>query len=407
MNSLEGVSFQTPAGSLGETRSQLAPAGKPDFPVPDCRQILRDTKYDFALERRVLIGYEPGYQRREAWPASLVQRLPKPPSCPPFSMMFSGLQEGSWAGPRRSDQRDQGPRPRSHSLNAADIRRLHPRTARFRVLNPDDEAGYSEDDEGSSTDDGVRRFAVRERSSSCSPKDTPPRFRELHAGSSAPHCKHQGQARPLSASSGRRQPSLEQSLHGSPPCPGGKHCRKKQASLGSVNKKYAAGGGAQSVCGSQVRPQQPRPSSAGSTVKSHRQKTLRVVGPREVSFDHSEELLSALSEDERELLGAVTRKGFPLRKAILALQKTAYRNPEQILSYLGATSHLCELGYEESQVEEALEMFQNSESKASEFLRVLTQFQEMGFQQSAIKAVLLVHENNRERALEELMTHTA
>ena len=110
----------------------------------------------------------------------------------------------------------------------------------------------------------------------------------------------------------------------------------------------------------------------------------------------------------------------------------------QILSYLGATSHLCELGYEESQVEEALEMFQNSESKvrtgsstpkttcpsstsfdptqvltsasapqASEFLRVLTQFQEMGFQQSAIKAVLLVHENNRERALEELMTHTA
>ncbi|CAL8291595.1 unnamed protein product [Boreogadus saida] len=400
MNSLEGVSFQTPAGSLGETRSQLAPAGKPDFPVPDCRQILRDTKYDFALERRVLIGYEPGYQRREAWPASLVQRLPKPPSCPPFSMMFSGLQEGPWAGPRRTT--------RSHSLNAADIRRLHPRTARFRILDPDDEAGYSEDDEGSSTDDGVRRFVARERSSSCSPKDTPPRFRELHAGSSAPHCRHQGQARPLSASSGRRQPAPEQSLHGgSPPCPGGKHCRKKQASLGSVNKKYAAGGGAQSVCGSQVRPQQPRPSSAGSTVKSHRQKTPRGVGPRGVSFDHSEELLSALGEDERELLGAVTRKGFPLRKAILALQKTASRNPEQILSYLGATSHLCELGYEESQVEEALEMFQNSESKAAEFLRVLTQFQEMGFQQSAIKEVLLVHENNRERALEELMTHTA
>ena len=55
-----------------------------------------------------------------------------------------------------------------------------------------------------------------------------------------------------------------------------------------------------------------------------------MVGPRGVSFDHSEELLSALSEDERELLGAVTRKGFPLRKAILALQKTAYRNPEQV-----------------------------------------------------------------------------
>ena len=38
----------------------------------------------------------------------------------------------------------------------------------------------------------------------------------------------------------------------------------------------------------------------------------------------------ALSEDERELLGAVTRKGYPLRKAILALQKTTYRSPEQV-----------------------------------------------------------------------------
>ena len=223
-------------------------------------------QYDFSLEHWVLIGYEPGYQRREAW-------FPKPPSCPPFSMMFSSPQEGPWAGPRWNDQRD--PRPRSHSLNAADIRRLHPRTARFRIFNPGDEAGYSEDDEGSSTDDGVPRIVVRERSHSCSPKDTPSRFRELHAGPSVPHCKHgplQSQSRPLSASSGRRQLALEQSLHGSPPCPGGKHCRKKQASLGSANKKYAAAGGTQSVCGSQVRPQQQRPSSAGSAVKNHRQK---------------------------------------------------------------------------------------------------------------------------------------
>ncbi|CAL8359980.1 unnamed protein product [Lota lota] len=407
MNSLEGVPFQTPLGSLGEALSQLEPAGTPDFPVPDCPQILRDTKYDFALEHWVLIGCEGGYQRA-AWPASLAPRFPTPPSCPPYSMMFSSPQESRRAGLRRSDPWEPGSRPRSRSLNTADIRRLHPRTARLRVLNPDDEAGYSEDDEGSSTDDGFPRFNSRERSSSCSPKEKLSRFRELHAGPSVQHCKHgppQSQARPQSASSGRRKPLLEQSLHASPPCPGGKHCRKKQASLGSVNKKYAAS--TQSVCCPQFRPQQPRPSSAGSAVTNRRQKTLRAVGSRGVSFDHSAELLSALSEDERELLGAVTKKGYPLRKAILALQKTAYRSPEKILSYLGATSHLCELGYEEAQVEEALEMFQNCESKASEFLRLLTQFREMGFQQSAIKEVLLVHENHRERALEELMTHTA
>lgn len=35
----------------------------------------------------------------------------------------------------------------------------------------------------------------------------------------------------------------------------------------------------------------------------------------------------------------------------------------QILKYLKARNHLCELGYDEAQVEEALEMFQNCESK--------------------------------------------
>lgn len=35
----------------------------------------------------------------------------------------------------------------------------------------------------------------------------------------------------------------------------------------------------------------------------------------------------------------------------------------QILSYLVACDHLCELGYDETQVEEALEMFQNCETK--------------------------------------------
>lgn len=35
----------------------------------------------------------------------------------------------------------------------------------------------------------------------------------------------------------------------------------------------------------------------------------------------------------------------------------------QILNYLGARSNLCELGYDEAQVEEALEMFHNCESK--------------------------------------------
>ncbi|XP_068169973.1 ubiquitin-associated protein 1-like isoform X2 [Antennarius striatus] len=120
--------------------------------------------------------------------------------------------------------------------------------------------------------------------------------------------------------------------------------------------------------------------------------------------DSSAELLSALSQEERELLEAITARGYPLQTAIIALQKTGQKTPDHILSYLVSCDHLCQRGYDMAQVEEALEMFQNCETKAEEFLQLLSQFNEMGFQQNAIKEVLLVHENHRERALEELMT---
>ncbi|XP_039989451.1 uncharacterized protein ubap1lb isoform X2 [Xiphias gladius] len=86
---------------------------------------------------------------------------------------------------------------------------------------------------------------------------------------------------------------------------------------------------------------------------------------------------------------------------------TSHNITHTILSYLVACDHLCQLGYDMAQVEEALEMFQNCETKAEEFLHLLSQFNEMGFQQNAIKEVLLVHENHRERALEELMMRVA
>lgn len=49
-------------------------------------------------------------------------------------------------------------------------------------------------------------------------------------------------------------------------------------------------------------------------------------------FDSAAELLSALSQEERELLENITARGFPLRTAILALQKTGYHSPEKVLA---------------------------------------------------------------------------
>lgn len=59
---------------------------------------------------------------------------------------------------------------------------------------------------------------------------------------------------------------------------------------------------------------------------------LGTGGPRGVFFDSATELLSALSQEERELLETITGEGYALHTAILALQKTGYRNPEKVVS---------------------------------------------------------------------------
>ncbi|CAI9180351.1 unnamed protein product [Rangifer tarandus platyrhynchus] len=117
----------------------------------------------------------------------------------------------------------------------------------------------------------------------------------------------------------------------------------------------------------------------------------------------SADLLSALSQEEQDLIGPVVALGYPLHRAIVALQKTGRQSLSQFLSYLSACDRLLRQGYEEGLVDEAMEMFQFSESQAGDFLRLSEQFSDMGFQQDRIKEVLLVHGNRREQALEELV----
>ncbi|XP_019359532.1 PREDICTED: ubiquitin-associated protein 1-like [Gavialis gangeticus] len=139
----------------------------------------------------------------------------------------------------------------------------------------------------------------------------------------------------------------------------------------------------------------PAPSGAARPLSSHRTRP-----------DSTADLLSALSQEERDLIEPVLALGYPIRRAILALQKTGRQSLGQFLSYLSACDRLLKQGYEEGQVEEAMEMFQYSEKKAAEFLHLLAQFDDMGFQQAEIKEVLLLCENQRDKALEELMTRS-
>lgn len=56
--------------------------------------------------------------------------------------------------------------------------------------------------------------------------------------------------------------------------------------------------------------------------------------------DASADLLCALSQEERDLLEAVTLHGYTLHTAILALQRTGPKSPDQVKHTLHANTHI-------------------------------------------------------------------
>ncbi|XP_036390589.1 ubiquitin-associated protein 1-like [Megalops cyprinoides] len=364
MNSLEELPFRIPVWQLQETMERVEKVSAPEITLPDYLQILQETEYEFSLENWVLTGLQGGYSMAPCDPHPSSEVLP---SCPPYWLMFSSPQVRRLGSRSSSDLWEPIPRPRSHSLNAAAP--LHDHTT-FLISDSEDGQGFS----------------PKEESGHFLSNLTP--HRPIHFRKTSPLCLQEYRQSSLSA----LDPPRGHSLH----CQGQRNTKRRLHPLRRGNQNYTLS------------------FTAGHTPSNRDQKnTLPLLSPPHHCslgsytpiLDSSVELLSALSQEEQDLLQAITDSGYPLRTAILALQRTGQQSPEQILSYLMACDRLCDLGYEEAQVEEALEMFQNCETKAAEFLRLLTQFNEMGFQQNAIKEVLLINENHRERALEELMLH--
>ncbi|XP_062404154.1 ubiquitin-associated protein 1-like [Sardina pilchardus] len=411
MSSFEDVPFKIPMGALDEPLEEIREVTAPDINVPDRLQILQDTKYDFSVENWVLSSLQ----------GSCGSQSGTHPSCPPHWMM-SSPPEGRMSRRRSSESWDSKRRPRSLSLGAADMGypQQH-RAVKFLVESECDAGGYSEDDEGSSTEDSAHCQSCQcgDRPRSSGAKRQGSRRIEIQQNTSP---RQSGQSSPRTMSRPRRSMSTGQDIQlapqwlGSPPCQGQWTSKRRNTPAPSGRRRPLSNTPATpspATITLSSTPIQTRPSSAGhiSTSRNHKpvaQRTQRCKTShgRPSGQDSATELFSALSQDEKELLDVITERGYSLRTAIIALQRTGLRKPEQVLSYLVACKRLRGLGYDQVQVEEALEMFHYSESKASEFLRLLTQFNEMGFKENAIKEVLLVHGNHRERALEELMMNT-
>ncbi|XP_029946908.1 ubiquitin-associated protein 1-like [Salarias fasciatus] len=356
---MDGVPLRTPA-VVQAVQEDMA------VTVPDYLTTLQDTQYEFSLENWVLTGLQSGFTsqpRHQADPSSS-ELLP---SCPPYWMMLSSPQQSHLDSRHSSDFWELNPRQRSHSLSPTVL------------CGKPTVSASGEKGEGGSGDEGPAESSqpgLRKAQRSFVPSLLNPPT----CLSSLPHQRRKNlRHRSFSV---RHMPtqhdgSVERPSHSATASPG------HRALSSSSSTKLI------------------RPGSGGSPA---------ALAPWDLSssgLDSAEELLSALSPEERELLEAITARGYPLHMAILALQRTGHQTPDKVLSYLVACDHLCQLGYSMAQVEEALEMFQNCEAKAEKFLQLLSQFNEMGFQQNTIKEVLLVHENHRERALEELMTRVA
>ncbi|XP_077084047.1 uncharacterized protein ubap1lb [Siphateles boraxobius] len=383
MSCLDEVPFKIPLGVLEDAEEEVELLTAPEITLPDYLKILQETEYEFSLENWVLTGLQGGYP-------TLSPRSPceLTATCPPYWMMFSSPQESRLASRWSSDFWEPNPRPRSRSLNADHYRAMNARV-KFTISDSEDEEFTEED--GANLGEGE---AQPKRSDFALPRQGPG-LKDLHSCGSPNFLNLPS---PCGLSAQRLGNFRRSSLCG--PYSSRRNVQRSQSSAGCTNPCPAKN----TNCLLSECINRPALKAQGS---SSPLAPSRPLNSHAAVLDSSVELLSALSPEERELLAAVTEQGYPLRTAIIALQKTGQQSPEQILSYLVACDRLCELGHDESQVEEALEMFQNCETKAEEFLHLLAQFNEMGFQQNAIKEVLLVHENHRERALEELMTHVA
>ncbi|XP_031200937.1 ubiquitin-associated protein 1-like [Mastomys coucha] len=378
MNALDGVPFKVPKGFVMDTE----PHPVPELSVPDCRELLLGTMYDFSLEKKTLF-----------WTEAAI-RGPCPHQCNDLGIASAPPAWFLLVSPKYS----QVPLP-------AEIR-----DPEAGLLEPPEEEEEEEEEEESEEkgDEEDTSSASEEGMDSSSPQPGSP---TNHRRFSLDVLRNM---RSELADARRR---LSESRLAA--CPRALLHRFRGHRTLSLSASPAPTP-SPTLQLPDVSELPPRPSTAGAMppLRSHKP-TVASLSPytclpplRETPQplvscrlhpDSAPDLLSALTKEEQDLIGPVVALGYPLGRAIVALQKTGRQSLSQFLSYLSACERLLRQGYDEALVDEAMEMFQFSEHQAGEFLRLWQQFSDMGFQEDRIKEVLLVHGNQREQALEELV----
>uniref|UniRef100_A0A8D0R186 UMA domain-containing protein n=1 Tax=Sus scrofa TaxID=9823 RepID=A0A8D0R186_PIG len=388
MSALDGVPFKVPKGFVIHTE----PLPGPELSVPACRELLLGSMHDFSLERRTLFWVEAVVRG----PCPIQCDAPGAASAPPAWLLLVSPEQGLEPPPAAAKGPEAEPQERPEE----------------------------EEEEEENQDEEEASSAKEEELDACSPQPSSPESPSLgqHRCSldMLSGVRSELAAAQRRLSEGRLAARPRDFLHrighrALSLCPSPAPPVSPAPSLSSASTPPTDP--APSLPSSPALP--PRPATAGARppVRSHKPTVTslnpyiclpppgQVPQPLAAHRLHpdSADLLSALSQEEQDLIGPVVALGYPLHRAIVALQKTGRQSLSQFLSYLSACDRLLRQGYEEGLVEEAMEMFQFSESQAGEFLRLSEQFSDMGFHKDRIKEVLLVHGNRREQALEELV----
>ncbi|KAM6388392.1 ubiquitin-associated protein 1-like isoform 2-T2 [Pluvialis apricaria] len=443
MSYLDEVPFRMTRSLDGDSGAESTLVTAPAIELPDCADILMSTMHDFSLERKVLYWVEVASQQQTSRHRVTSDVVPTAPPC-----WLLLVDPADTYGGRARD----GAVRRCISLSAADGSYGHAK-GRGALSDTESETWHSEEDEYSEDDEySSTSWEENDKDEKVS--------RRRNAGRGLPPRPGFYQTRPKT-SPGLLEPPPENNSHSPANLDPSKQrrsmvifnnmkneleaARRKLAALvHPLNRAATESRGVpvprplpQRPCTScsvtygtdpdtsplgTLVPAPPAPATSIPPIKQHKptvpslspyaclppastpaSSPARPLSSHRSQPDSAADLLSALSQEERDLIEPIIALGYPTRKAILTLQKTGKQSLSQFLSYLGACDRLLKQGYEEGQVEEAMEMFQYSEKKAAEFLHLLAQFNDMGFQQNEIKEVLLLYGNQREKALEELV----
>ncbi|XP_078283438.1 ubiquitin-associated protein 1 isoform X2 [Rhinoraja longicauda] len=442
---LDEVPFQISQTFQRVPLEELRLSSARSFPcVPENTETAAHTQYDFTLEKKVLEWVQNQF----------LKEAPRiVPSCPPFWLAFSDI-EG--ADETNYESRPTKPQMRysvlstrkCRSFSVTDIRHVCSKVVYKSDSESDD--GYSEDDELSSSDESEsqklpsipylrNKFHVQSRFLDERPASSPvnpyrsrqnekcfstsfTRLPHITGPRHSPLCNNTdgeeaGRRHPLTwspAAAPRKMPTKFSLQH-----PNSRNCKNNfgQFIIGSPPLATAQYHMDRSPLnrtrtpGRKYKPPFPCVSTPSQLRSANSCLPALLRAPRPLSsrkplLDSTADLLLALSQREQDLIQPLMRQGYPISRVIWAIQNIGQGSTQQILKYLRTQDRLCMEGYKERLVEEAMEIFQNSEEKAKEFLTLMTQFDEMGFQHEDIKEVLLIHNNHRERALEELVTRS-